>query len=255
MRSTSDTAAVAAVDAAAMMAGTDLAPLGLVLAVGLILLGWRAGFAIRLMTMALAAVLLGLALPRGAPDWLEIATAASALAAMRVVHKARVPFSPGPTMALLAWVPIAAYGAVPDTEQVTVVAIVVCAVAAGAALAGTRPTPAGTAALVGLVIWAIGVGATGRGAAAIGAYACFGVLWLGPFARMARAHIRWTSSSGIILGLIHVACGVAAARFAGLETSVASATWRVAVVLVPTMVAGAVVVLGAKRKPYPAATG
>ncbi|MGI9577630.1 MAG: hypothetical protein ACR2OH_05495 [Microthrixaceae bacterium] len=247
LRSTGDRATVGAVVCAAVLGGTGYAPLGLLVATALVLMSWRAPILVRVGSVLLAAVLFGAALPKAADAWLGLLVAAAVLAAMRVVHKARVPFGSAATLAMLAWVPIAAYGAVPDTEHVTVVGVAVAVVALAELVAGGRPSAAGTAAFVGLIVWSIGAGAAGREAAAIGALGCFALLLLGPVARLTGRSVRWLSVSGVSLAALHAVTAVVAARFAGLEQGAATAAWKLLVVLVPALALGLVLVMLAPR--------
>ena len=247
LRTIDDRALVGAVVCALMLGGTGYAPLGVVRAVALLVVGWRTTLVLRVGIVVLAAVMFGAAMPTGADTWLGLLVAVSVLAALRLVHKARVPFGPAPALALLAWVPVAAYGAVPDTEQITVVAVAMAATAAVVLVTRETPGAAGTAGFVGLVVWAIGAGAAGREAAAIGALGCFGVLFAGPVAGLARRTVRWSSARGALLVGLHLACGVGAARYAGLEQTAGSALWRVIVVVVPTVAVSVAVILTAPR--------
>lgn len=247
LRTIDDRALVGAVVCALMLGGTGYAPFGVVVAVALLVLGWSTVFVLRVGIVVLAAVIFGAAMPTGADTWLGVLVAVSVLAALRLVHKARVPFGPAPTLALLAWVPVAAYGAVPDTEQVTVVAVALVATAAVLVVTKETPGAGGTAGFVGLVVWAIGAGAAGREAAAIGALGCFGVLLAGPVARLTRHKVTWSSGRGALLVGLHLACGVAAARYAGLEQTAGDALWRVMAVVLPTLAISIVLILTAPR--------
>jgi len=132
---------------------------------------------------------------------------------------------PRTTLALLAWVPFAVYGAVPDTEEITAVAVALAVLAAGHLSGSRQISAAGLGALAALVVWAAAVGARGREAAFV-TVACFGVLALGPVVSWLKRRVEWRSASGLALALAHVMGGVVVARWAGLGRDVGAASLR-----------------------------
>ena len=127
----------------------------------------------------------------------------------------------------------AVYGAVPDTEQITVVAAAL-GVAAVAILAwATRAQPGaftvGVAAA--LVVWAAAAGSGGRPAAFVsapGALAGMAVLTL---AWGSRGPVAWRSGTGVVLAAIHATTAVVVARTGGGADDVTPAAVMAAVAI------------------------
>lgn len=230
LRNTGDGVAVAAVVTAALLGGTGFAPLAVLLAVALILVGGVLPTGYRVVAILAAALLLGLAMPTAAADWLGWVTAGAVIVAIPMVETGRRGFGPFPLLLMLAWVPIAIYVAVPDTEQITTVAVALAVVALGQVVGGREPSPGGVAAFVALTVWASSVGAHGRDAAIVGALGCFAVLILGPFLRLVRRCIKWWSPVGVAMAALHLGGAVAAARVAGIRHDMGDAVTRTAVV-------------------------
>ncbi len=247
LRNTGDGVAVAAVVTAALLGGTGFAPLAVLLAVGLLLVGGVLSTGYRLVVVLVAAVLLGQAMPTAAADWLGWVTVAAVVVAIPMVETGRRAFGPKPLLLMLAWVPIAIYAAVPDTEQITTVAVALAVVAVGQVAFGRDPSRGGLAAFVALIVWATSVGAHGRDAAIVGALGCFAVLILGPFLRLLRRRIRWWSPVGVAMAALHLGGAVAAARLAGIRHDMGDATTRTAVVTGLVLLVGEFLVWASPR--------
>jgi hypothetical protein len=130
--------------------------------------------------------------------------------------------SPRLTGLCLAITAAGVYAVVPDTED----ARVWLGAAAVSAVVGLAPelvpTPSGSSAVMGLVVWNAGVGGWPRASAVVGAIACAGVLALGPFVRRVRIAPLPTVA-------LHIAIVVIAARVAGMTDQVLAAVGVVAV--------------------------
>jgi hypothetical protein len=127
----------------------------------------------------------------------------------------------------------AIYVAVPDTEQITVVAAAL-GVAALAILAWpTRAVPGAftVAVAAALVVWAAAAGSGGRPAAFVSAPGALAGLAVLTLAWGSRGPIAWRSGSGIVLAAIHAATAVAVARTGGVSDDVAPAVVMAAAVI------------------------
>lgn len=233
LRSSSDAVLAAAVVLAVLMVGTDLAPLSAGVGVALLVVGLQPGrsFGIRAGGVILGSLALGFAMPSAAPEGLGVVTVVFGILAGAVVAVAVWRLGPRPALWLIAVVPATAYGAVPDTEQVTVVAFTLGVLALGAlvwpGLLGSAP---GLVVFGPLSVWAIAVGSAGR-QAAMASLACFGVLVLAPLWWWGRGRLSWPPWTVAAVALVHVGAGVLAARWAGLGTDVSQGVVRALLVL------------------------
>ncbi len=235
LRSTDDALAIGAVVLAALLGGAGLAPLAVVPAVGLVVLAGGQTLPIRVGSMVAAAALLGLAVPDPADRWLGVAAVVGVVVVVISVESAVGVFGSRPTLVLLAWVPVAVYAAVPDTEEITAVGFALGVLAVGHLWGGRNVSTVGLAGFGALIVWASAVGARGREAAFV-TVACFAVLVLAPVAHRLRRSIQWRTPAGLSLTLLHVFAGLLVARWAGLGRDVGDAATRA--VLVSAIVLG-----------------
>lgn len=179
------------------------------------LLTVRRSTAVRVAVAVPGAALVALGVGTVPPTWVRVAVGVGALASAVLVQDIDHdrPRLVGVCVAVAA---LGVYVAVPDTEQAR--ALVGAAVASSAlGLApDARPDPAGSAAAVGLIAWAAGIGGWTRPGAVVGGIACVGLLVLGPVLRRAGA------SSAMAL-LVHVGLVAVVARIAGLRERAATA--------------------------------
>ena len=154
-------------------------------ALGLGVFGWNSDLTSPELLVAMVVVIVGARLPDEL-RWLRVAAivcaawivgsewpfsaleyyswlAASAVVALAAIGRtSRAAFGTVETLALLVWVPLAAYLAVPDTEEVTAIGVAFAVAVAVAWLTGQAPT-AGELDAVGVaVVWAILLGGRGR---------------------------------------------------------------------------------------------
>ncbi|MBI2709663.1 MAG: M1 family metallopeptidase, partial [Actinobacteria bacterium] len=191
--------------------------------------------------------------PRWAPVALAAAAGLGGPAAVYTDRRWRADAT-GPT--LLAIAAVGALVAVPDTEQVAVVAGAAVATAALGWPVRRMSLGPGAAAAVAVLAWATVVGGRGRPASILGAMAALGLLAAGPAAHALTrrwAHPPRTESpdrpraAAAVVGQLAVA-GVAA-RVAGLSSDVATAATIASACLVGALGLG--VVLAVRRPSRP----
>lgn len=226
LRSTDDSLAVAAVVLSVLMWGTDLAPFAVVLAVGLVLAWDFVAPGPGLVVLVLAGVLFGLSMRTGAEDWLGLLTGAAVVVAVWLSVAAIRAFGQLGTAFLLVSVPFTVYGSVPDTEQITGVAVALAIVVIGVALGPLQVTDRGLHAFAALTVWATAAGALGRHASMVGSLACFGFLLTGWLWWAFRRRLLWRAWIAVPILPLQVLAGVVAARWAGLGSDVEVAAQR-----------------------------
>lgn len=242
LRSTDDALAIGAVALAALLGGAGLAPLAVVAAVGLLMLAGTQTLPIRVGSLAASAVLLGLAVPDSADRWLGVAAVVGVVVVVVSVESAVGVFGSRPTLGLLAWVPVAVYAAVPDTEEITAVGFALGVLAVGHFWGGRNVSTVGLAGFGALIVWASAVGARGREAAFV-TVACLAVLVLAPVAHWLRRSIQWRSPAGLTLSLLHALAGLLVARWAGLGRDVGVAATRAVIVSAIVLVVGTALIV------------
>jgi len=186
---------------------------------------------------SVAALLLAAAdLPNDPSTALRVAAVVMMAAAGVVAWRASGVVGADVVLVMVAVGAAAVYGAVPDTEQITVVAVALLTAAGAVVVSGFagrigaqawcgRATVAVAAALV---TWAAAAGAGGRPAAFVsvgGALAVLVVVSLTP----AAAGVRWWSPAGVVLVGVHAAVAVGVARTGGVAEDVAPAVVMAAV--------------------------
>ena len=152
------------------------------------------------------------------------------------------------TPALYALFVAGIFAAVPDTEQALVL-LGAAAVAALLPLAGATFGSVGMYPAVGIALWVIAQGATGRPAAVLGAAACLGVLVMEPIARRLSPRritlldrVQGPYWEGLVVMVIQLVAVLAASRIAGLEPDPVIAAAEASLVL--AALAGLLVVGG-----------
>lgn len=176
--------------------------------------------------------------------------AASGVVAVAVLGRlGRSTFGEAPTLLLMTWVPLAAYLATPDTEEVTVVGVAFAVACAVVIVRRISVAPGATDALAVAMVWAIVIGGRERwpsyvviSAGALLVYAA--VLF------MAGRRLRWETPAGVAFIALHLVTGVVAARWAALGKSW-SVNWVRAAIVVAVAVAVAAPLVWRATRPRP----
>lgn len=236
-------------------------------AVGVGVVGWVTDPTSPQLLAAMAVVLIGARLPADV-RWLQLAALAAAawlvgtewpfevaeyhrwLAAAAVVVLAALgrtgarAFGATWTLALMVWVPLAAYLAVPDTEEVTVVGVAFASAGMATVVARHAPRRHELDAVAVAVVWSILLGGRLRWAS-YAVIAAVGVLVLGPVVAGLGRRVDWGTAPARLLAVVHVACGVVVARYAALGVDRDENLVRAVVVLGVAMIVSIPLVRGA----------
>jgi hypothetical protein len=196
---------------------------------------------------SVAAVSLAAAdLPNDPGTMLTVTTVVVMVAAAGVGWLAGHRLGPGFAWLLVALGVGAIYGAVPDTEQITVVASALGVAALAILVWPTRAVPGAftVAVAAALVVWAAAAGSGGRPAAFVSAPGALAGLAVLTLAWGSRGAIAWRTGTGVVLAAIHAATAVAVARTGGVADDVAPAIVMAAVAVA---VGGAAMWIAARR--------
>jgi hypothetical protein len=175
---------------------------------------------------AVAALLLAAAdLPNGPGTALTVAAVAAMACAAGIGWLGAHRLGPGFAWLLVALGAGAIYGAVPDTEQITVVATALGVAALAIVVWPTRAVPGAftVAVAAALVVWAAAAGSGGRPAAFVSAPGALAGLAVLTMAWGSRGAVAWRSGIGAVVLAIHAAIAVAVARTGGIADDVAPA--------------------------------
>jgi hypothetical protein len=192
--------------------------------------------------LLISAGLVMLDTPSAAEDWLGVTAAAAVIVIGLLTRPATTLYGSRATLAMVASMAAVAYLAVPDTEEVTAVAAALGIVAAATALAGIRPKASAVDAAVVATVWAVMTGARGREASVVVLAAAM-LLLIAPLAWLGVKRVQWRTPTGTILALLHLAGGVAVARYAGLGSDVSESVIRAVLVTVPVTLLGAILLV------------
>ena len=196
-----------------------------------------------------AAQIVGNEVPRWVDDRIPWVAASAVVAIAALGRLGRSTFGEVPTLLLMTWVPLAAYLATPDTEEVTVVGVAFAVACAVMVVRRLSVAPGATDALAVAMVWAIVIGGRERwpsyvviSAGALLVYA--GVLFV------AGRQVEWRSRWGAALVALHLVTGVVAARWAALGRDW-SVNWSRAVVVFMVAVAAAAPLMwqASRRRP------
>lgn len=176
-----------------------------------------------------------------AERWLGVVAALAVVVLVWLAGAARQTMGDRTTYALVAWVPASAYLAVPDTEEVTAVAVAAGLVGVAVLWRDVAVRAGGIDALVVWVVWAAMTGARGREASivVVGAAA---TLLVAPVLVAAQRRVRWGLPSAVGVALVAWLGGVVLPRWAGLGPDVGAAVARSAVVAIAMAVGVAMLV-------------
>lgn len=181
-----------------------------------------------------AALLLAAAdLPNDPDTALTVAAAVIMVAAAGVGWLGAHRLGPGFAWLLVTLGAGAVYGAVPDTEQITVVAAALGVAALAILVWPTRAVPGAftVAVAAALVVWAAAAGSGGRPAAFVSAPGAIAGLAVLSLVWGARGPVAWRSGTGAALAAIHAATAVVVARTGGVADDAAPAVAMAAAVI------------------------
>lgn len=250
--------ALSVVAAAVALFFGDVAQLGIVIAVstGLSLelprpTGGRTAVVVPHRVVAayasVAALLLAAAdLPNDPGSTLTVAAVLAMAAAAVVAWAAAHRLGPGFVWVAVAIGAGAIWVAVPDTEQIIVVASALGVAALAILVWPTRAVPGAftVAVAAALMVWAAAAGSGGRPAAFVSAPGALAGLAVLTLAWGSRRAIAWRTGTGVVLAAIHAATAVAVARTGGVADDVAPA---VVMAAVAGAVGGAAMWIAARR--------
>lgn len=228
LRSANDPIALGTVVVAVAAGVTGLAPLAPAVAVGLVIVAGSAPPRVGVPIVVAGGLLAGLAMPSGTPGHLRWVVPIVVLVVLRQSHRGRGAVAPWSLLWLWTIAAAGIHLAVPDTEQIVGVGVMVALLAAATTLGlVVAPPPDETSYLTVplLVVWAAGVGAAGRPAAFAGAMGALGLLWALPLWRRGYRY-----PTPVLLG-VQTGLALVAARVAGVGRSTGPA-WLVAAIVV-----------------------